>query len=174
MENSLRNDFLSAMSRACCTVNIVTTAGPAGRSGATVSAMSSVSADGAAPTLLVCLHQNSVTAQAMRDNGSFCVNVLRDSQSAISDRFAGRQQTVEDKFSGAVWKTGSTGSPRLSGGLVAFDCRVASEQKVGTHHVFIGEVVAIFAEDDEGVPLIYSGRAYGRPVRLDATRGCTA
>lgn len=173
MENSLRNDFLSAMSRACCTVNIVTTDGPAGRSGATVSAMSSVSADGAAPTLLVCLHQNSATAQAIRDNGGFCVNVLRDSQSSISDRFAGRQDTIDGKFAGAAWETGSTGAPRLNGGLVAFDCRVASEQKIGTHHVFIGEVVAI-SEADEGLPLIYSGRAYGRPARLDTAHGCTA
>ncbi|MCX8997927.1 flavin reductase family protein [Rhizobiaceae bacterium BDR2-2] len=168
MENSLRNDFLAAMSRAACTVSIVTTDGPAGRSGATVSAMSSVSADGEAPTLLVCLHQNSVTAQAIRDNGGFCVNVLRDDQSAISDRFAGRLDTTEGKFAGACWETGPTGFPRLHGGLVSFDCRLASEQKVGTHHVFIGAVVAVTAED-EGLPLIYSGRAYARPARLDAT-----
>lgn len=168
MENSLRNDFLGAMSRAACTVSIVTTDGPAGRSGATVSAMSSVSADGAAPTLLVCLHEKSATAQAIRENGGFCVNVLRDGQSSISDRFAGRLESIEGKFGGAAWETGATGSPRLADALVSFDCRLAGGQQVGTHHIFIGEVIAIAARD-EGLPLIYSGRAYGRPARLDAS-----
>ena len=41
----LRQDFLQGMSFVAATVNVVTTDGPAGRSGVTVSAMSSVSAD---------------------------------------------------------------------------------------------------------------------------------
>ena len=46
-ESELRQRFLSGMSHAACTVNVVTTDGPAGRAGVTVSAMSSVSADDA-------------------------------------------------------------------------------------------------------------------------------
>ena len=58
----IRQRFLSGMSHAACTVNIVTTDGRAGRSGVTVSAMSSVSADTPKPTLLVCIHHQSITA----------------------------------------------------------------------------------------------------------------
>lgn len=167
LENNLKAAFVSAMSKAACTVNIVTTAGPAGRSGATVSAMSSVSADGASPTLLVCMNQNSVTAQAIRENGTFCVNILKDDQSAISDRFAGRMAgTGDEKFSPTDWEMGVTGAPRLRGGLISFECRLANEQQISTHHIFIGEVIAISDEGD-GMPLIYSGRAYGRPARIE-------
>lgn len=41
-DTGLRDRFLAAMSSAACTVNVVTTAGLAGRFGVTVSAMSSV------------------------------------------------------------------------------------------------------------------------------------
>ena len=54
----LRQRFLNGMGLAACTVNVVTTDGPAGRHGVTVSAMSSVSADMDQPTLLVCIHQS--------------------------------------------------------------------------------------------------------------------
>ncbi len=111
------------------------------------------------------MHENSVTAQAIRENGSFCVNILRDDQSSISDRFAKRTESADVKFGGAVWKAGATGSPRLAEGLVSFDCRLSAEHKVGTHHIFIGEVIEI-ANSDEGLQLIYSGRAYARPARL--------
>lgn len=162
----LRQQFLTGMSFAASTVNVVTTDGPAGRLGVTVSAMSSVSADGARPTLLVCVHHLSAAANAIIENGVFCVNVLRDSQSNVSDSFAGRiKQPGGDKFACAEWLTGVTGSPRVAGALAAFDCRLKSQQRVGTHHVFIGEVEEI-STAEAGSPLIYANRAYGTPAPL--------
>lgn len=164
----MRQRFLSGMSHAACTVNIVTTDGPAGRSGVTVSAMSSVSADTPKPTLLVCIHHQSTTASKVIENRVFCVNVLRDDQTYISDTFAGRLKgIVDDKFDCAKWTTQITGSPRVVDPLVAFDCRVLSSERVGTHHVFIGEVEEIFMAD-RGSPLIYANRAYGTATRVDA------
>ena len=129
------------MSCAAATVNVVTTDGPAGRSGVTVSAMSSVSADGNAPTLLVCVHEKSPASKTIIENGCFCVNVLRDDQSYVSDTFAGRTKTADgDKFSCGSWATMTTGAPRFVDPLTAFDCKVKSSERVGTHHVFIGEV----------------------------------
>ena len=87
----LRDRYLEAMSEAAATVSVVTTDGPAGRAGVTVSAMCSVSAD--PPTILVCVHHLSPACEAIRENGAFCVNVLGDGQSAISDTFAGRSTT---------------------------------------------------------------------------------
>ncbi len=156
------------MSHAACTVSIVTTDGPAGRSGMTVSAMSSVSADTPRPTLLVCIHHQSTTASKVIENGVFCVNVLRDDQTYISDIFAGRlKDIVDDRFDCAKWTTQVTGSPRVVDPLVAFDCRVVSSERVGTHHVFFGEVEDIFLAD-RGSPLIYANRAYGTTTRVDA------
>jgi flavin reductase (DIM6/NTAB) family NADH-FMN oxidoreductase RutF/DNA-binding transcriptional LysR family regulator len=169
-DTELRQGFLAGMSFAASTVNIVTTDGPAGRFGLTVSAMASVSADTPKPTLLVCLHHLSPAAQAIIQNGVFCVNVLRDDQSYISDCFAGRFKTPDgDKFSCTTWTTEVTGAPRVVDPLVAFDCRVVSSQQVGTHFVVFGEVETIFSAGT-GSPLIYANRSYGTPARIATGR----
>lgn len=160
----LRSRFVEAMSRVASTVNVVTTDGPAGRHGVTVSAMSSVSADGDRPTILICVNKQSMTADPILKNGVFCVNILRDDQSYISDRFAGRHG-ASDKFSGVQWATQSTGAPRVSDTLVAFDCRLLSTQLMDTHYVLFGAVEDIFI-NQVGAPLIYSNRAYGTPLHL--------
>ncbi len=145
---TLRQSFLDGMSRAAATVNVVATDGPAGRAGVTVSAMSSVSADGEAPTLLVCVHHLSPAARTILENGVFCVNVLREDQSHISDTFAGRAGAIDgDKFSCADWIAMDSGAPRVRDPLAAFDCRLRSAERIGTHHVFIGEVGAVFVAD---------------------------
>jgi flavin reductase (DIM6/NTAB) family NADH-FMN oxidoreductase RutF len=163
----LRQRFLSAMSHAACTVSVVTTDGPSGRFGLTVSAMSSVSADGPAPTLLVCINHRSAAADALLANGVFCVNVLRDDQAYISDIFAGRGKTpAPEKFSCATWTVQVTGAPRIVDPLVAFDCRIVSVERVGTHFVVVGAIEDVFMAGSGGAPLVYANRAYGTPQRL--------
>lgn len=163
----LRARFLAGMSHAAQTVNVVTTEGPAGRAGVTVSAMSAVSADTPKPTLLVCVHRDSASAAAILENGVFCVNVLKDDQSWISDTFAGRfREEIADKFDCAEWAAMPSGAPRVLDPLVAFDCRVISSDLVGTHHVFFGEVGEIFIAG-QGSALIYARRAYGAAAQIE-------
>ena len=158
--------FLKGMALSASTVNVVTTDGVAGRAGVTVSAMTSVSADGEAPTLLVCIHHLSPTAQTIIKNGCFCTNILKDDQINISDTFAGRTKSSgEEKFSCAAWFAMASGAFRVSDALAAFDCKLKSHEQVGTHYVLIGEVEEIFTSS-HGSPLIYANRAYGSPVRI--------
>lgn len=162
-----RDTFLEGMSRAATTVSIITTDGPAGKAGVTVSAMSSVSADSQRPSLLVCVNKNSRSADLIRENGKFCVNVLRDSQAWISDGFAGRVE-VDDRFTIGTWHKTTLGSWELENALVTFDCELKSETLYGSHYIFIGEVeVAKVA--DNGPALVYSNRSYGASVPLGAT-----
>jgi flavin reductase (DIM6/NTAB) family NADH-FMN oxidoreductase RutF/DNA-binding transcriptional LysR family regulator len=162
----LRDRFIEGMSRAAATVAVVTTAGPAGRAGVTVSAMASVSADSTAPSLLVCVHRLSPAAPAILTNGVFCVNVLKDSQAGLSDTFAGRRPTsTGDKFEAGTWTTLSTGAPVLLDALVAFDCKVGSATLYGSHYILVGELEeAVVA--DTGPALVYANRAYGSPIAL--------
>jgi flavin reductase (DIM6/NTAB) family NADH-FMN oxidoreductase RutF/DNA-binding transcriptional LysR family regulator len=163
---ALRQRFLNGMSHAACTVNVVTTDGAAGRHGVTVSAMVSVSADTPQPTLLVCIHHKSAVADAILKNGVFCVNVLRDDQSHISEHFAGRLGAHgAAKFDCAEWVTQITGAPRVIDALVAFDCKVTASERVGSHFVLFGSVQDIFIAG-AGAPLIYANRAYGVPRRF--------
>lgn len=166
-KDALRGAFLEAMSHTAATVSVVTTDGPAGRAGVTVSAMTSVSADTPAPSLLVCVHREGSACLPILKNGVFCVNVLTDSQARISDVFAGRVATADgDRFSAADWTTMGTGSPRVADPLVAFDCRLTHSELIGTHYVMFGQVEDIFIAD-KGLPLIYAGRAYGTPMLLE-------
>ncbi len=164
----LRDRYLEAMGEAAATVSVVTTDGPAGRAGVTVSAMCSVSAD--PPTILVCVHHLSPACQAIRANGVFCVNVLGDEQSAISDTFAGRSPTPGgDKFDGTEWRALATGAPALVDPLVALDCRLVEHLRQGSHYIFIGEVADIALGN--GAPLVYAKRAYrglGSPFKAMA------
>src|SRR6202140_1569429 len=165
-DRALRQQFLLGMSHAACTVNVVTTDGVAGRHGITVSAMVSVSADTPRPTLLVCIHHLSPVADALLQNGVFCVNVLREDQAHISDTFAGRSGAHGlEKFDCAEWTTQLTGAPRVLDALVAFDCRVTGSDRIGSHFVVLGSVEDIFVAG-AGAPLIYANRAYGVPQRF--------
>ena len=166
-EESLKNRFLKGMALSASTVNVVTTAGVAGRAGVTVSAMTSVSADGDAPTLLACIHHRSPAAAVIIQNGCFCANVLKDDQTHIADTFAGRINAGGDKFACADWMPMASGAPRLADSLSAFDCIALSHEQVGTHHIFIGEVREIVASP-VGNPLIYANRAYGSPLRINS------
>ncbi len=129
MTPDLRTRFVAGMSYAACTVNVITTDGPEGHAGVTVSAMSLISADGEAPTLLVCVHHKGPAAEKIVKNGTFCVSVLRDDQSYVSDTFAGQfKDEVADKFDCTEWEPCSGGALRMVDVLVAFDCRLQSSQ----------------------------------------------
>lgn len=165
--SDVRSEFLQGMSLAAATVNIVTTNGPHGRAGMTVSAMTSVSADGPNPVLLVCINRTSAGALPLIANGVFAVNVLRENQAGISDIFAGRLgDRGEGRFDCGDWTTRGTGAPILADALVAFDCRLLDQHDVGTHHVLFGAVEAV-GLSVPGKPLIYANRNYAVPVALD-------
>lgn len=154
----LRTAFIEAMSRTATGVTIVTTEGPAGRFGQTVSAMCSVSAD--PPSLLVCIKTTSVIVNAIRQHRALGVNVLRADQRRVADTFAGRSNwgTPYD-FGIARWNTLETGSPLLIGAVGRFDCRLSTVLEVGSHSVLFGDVVS--AESASGTPLLYARRSYG-------------
>lgn len=160
-DTALRTEFVHAMSRAAATVSVVTTDGPAGRAGVTVSAMTSVSADGDAPTMLVCINKGASAAIPILANGCFAVNVLEAGQQDLADIFAGRVEAPGgDRFAEAPWDILETGAPVLRG-LAGFDCEIQSADLVGTHHVIIGAVRAVRVSE-EGTPLIYGMRSYLR------------
>lgn len=158
----LKTSFLDGMSRAAASVCVVTTDGPAGRAGVTVSAMTSISADGDTPTMLTCLNASSSCFPILQENGCFCINVLSTGQTEISDIFSSRIPAPGgDKFNAVAHEVLESGAPFLSEALVGFDCRLISAEKLGTHHICIGAVQAVRVAP-EGEPLLYGMRRYLR------------
>ncbi len=155
-----RKKFLEGMSRAAASVSVVTTAGAAGPEGMTVSSMTSVSAD--PPTMLVCLRADTPAGNVVRENGVFCINLLRDDQAVLSNVFAGLEPTPEGgRFAVGEWVMAEGAAPRLVDALASFQCRLIDCHRSGSHFVVIGEVTETQVAD--GTPLIYGSRSYGIP-----------
>jgi len=152
--------FREAMSRLGAAVHVITTAGPGGKTGATATAVCSVS--DAPPTLLMCLNRRSQTNPIVAENGVFCVNTLGDSGAEVADIFAGRTGVQgSDRFATGEWSVLMTGSPVLVSAVVAFDCRIIEVRAVASHNVFFGAVEAVRL-GPAGPALVYHERAYKR------------
>lgn len=152
------HEFREAMSRLGASVHLLASAGTAGRVGATVSSVCSVSDDPA--TLLVCLNRSAKVNQIVKDNGVFSINTLIHDHTDLSNVFAGQGDlSMEERFAKGSWGTLATGSPILESARVSFDCHIKEVTEVGTHSVIFGEVVA--ARLGEFAPaLIYLDRNY--------------
>lgn len=138
-------------------VTIVTSCHDGHRHGMTVSSFTSISLS--PPLLLVSLQQEAHTHGLIKSSGVFGVTLLREDQSAISDRFAGRLGEDVDRFEGLQTFDLLTGSPFLQDGLAFMDCQVAHEIPIGDHTLFIGRIVALQMAP-EGRPLVYFNRNY--------------
>ena len=150
--------FRDAMSRLGAAVHVVTTAGAAGRTAFTATAVCSVSDQ--PPMLLVCLNRKSQGAPILRENGVFCINTLDAGSADIADVFAGRTgASMAERFATSSWVALSTGSPVLTTAVVAFDCRVVEIKAVASHNVIFGAVEAAQL-GPAGPTLVYHGRAY--------------
>ncbi|MFS2221481.1 flavin reductase family protein [Pantoea sp. B65] len=152
-----QNEFRDAMSQVCAAVNIITTAGPAGRGGFTATAMCSLS--DTPPSLLVCMRRASLQTELFMQNRHFCVNVLAGSQTELAGHFANGQMEMSRRYAAGEWHELITGSPALNNALVNFDCELDKIYETASHNIIVGRVVAIekYSENDA---LTYFDRAY--------------
>lgn len=127
------------------------------RHGMTVSSFTSVSLD--PPLVLVSLEHGRTTYHLIERSGKFGVSVLSQQHREISERFAGRQTEQDDRFAGLDTFTLVSNIPLLVGSLSALDCQVVSSYDVGTHTLFIGEVLSV-SNSISGAPLIYFNQDY--------------
>jgi flavin reductase (DIM6/NTAB) family NADH-FMN oxidoreductase RutF len=153
--------FRDAMSRLGAAVHVVTSAGPAGKTGFTATAVCSVSDQPA--TLLVCLNRRAKSAPLLAQNGVFCVNTLGAAEEKLADMFAGRSGVhLDERFNVGEWTTLKTGSPVLASAVIAFDCRTIEIKAVASHNVVFGAIEAVRL-GPSGPALVYHDRIY-KPV----------
>ena len=148
------DDFRRALRRFPTGVTIVTTMLEGKPKGFTANAFASVSLE--PPMVLICVNRQARSHPIIAAAGVFCVNVLALEQAELARRFA--QKGTGDAFADIGYHADRTGSPVLDGSLAYLDCTLAEEHSVGTHTIFIGEVVATGARD--GAPLGYFNMDY--------------
>ncbi|HVX57104.1 MAG TPA: flavin reductase [Candidatus Saccharimonadales bacterium] len=154
-----RQQFRNAMAQLAAAVNIITTAGPAGRGGFTASAVCSVTDD--PPTLLVCMHRSSAQHALFVANSVLCVNTLAAGHQNLSTVFAGvPAMSITERFGLTDWESLATGAPVLPSALASFDCRIVETVDKGTHSVFFAEVLAMKRNPERAHGLVYFSRRY--------------
>ncbi len=127
------------------------------RHGLTVSAFTSVSPE--PPLIAVCVDERNYGHQMMEREGAvFAVNILRESQEEISNRFAWVKD--EDRFALGDWGVATTGAPILQDAAAWLDCTIHSRLKAGSHTIYVGEVQAAETPGEDDTPLIYWNRGY--------------
>ena len=134
--------FRQAMREFAAGVSIVACGAGEGRSGCTVTALTSLSLT--PPTLLICLSREAHTLKRLTETGAFSVNLLGARHRELADRFASRiGERGAARFAVGRWTTLATGSPLLADALAAVDCRVEEILQRHTHAIVIGAVVAV-------------------------------
>ena len=149
------DQFKAVMRRFAANVNVITSADGGLLNGMTATAVCSVTAE--PPSVLVIVNKTNRSHPIIRNSGAFAVNVLSLAQQDIALHFASR---VADPFSTIDFSVGKTGCPIIAGSDAYVECVVIKEVELGTHTIFLGEVVA--SDLSDGEPLLYHGGQYRR------------
>ena len=151
-----KDEFRAALGRFASGVTVVTTRDRENRlHGITVSAFCSVSLE--PPLILVCIDKEAGSHYAFEQSRAFVVNILREDQQFLSDRFASQ---LPDKFADVKYRAGIENLPVLEDVLVNLECRLVNAYDGGDHTIYTGEIVV--STVGEGKPLVYFHGEYGK------------
>jgi len=103
------------------------------------------------PTVAVSINKNNLTHDFIKESRVFAVSVLcQDTPLTFVGRFGFESGRDTDKFEGINYKIGETGAPIVLYNAVSYlEARVTKEMDVGTHTIFVGEVVNADVISDE-------------------------
>jgi flavin reductase (DIM6/NTAB) family NADH-FMN oxidoreductase RutF len=149
-----RNELRRVMGHFATGVTIITTVSKSGQMfGLTANAFTSVSLD--PPLLLIAVDKKAESYPSFEESRVFTVNILSDSQEALSRKFA---VSGGNKFEGVAYHMGANGAPILLGTLAYVECRLYAAHDGGDHTIFLGEIQQ--AETREGKPLLFYRGGY--------------
>ncbi len=111
-----------------------------------------------------CCNKNNFTAGLIEKHGCFSVSVLKQqTDTEIFGKFGYKTGKEFDKLTGMDIKYGDSGVPIILNDCIAYlECKVVQKIDVGTHWLFIGELIVAEMLDEKSEPLTYS---YYRQVK---------
>ncbi len=103
------------------------------------------------PTVAVSINKNNLTHQFIKDSKVFAASVLcQDTPLTFIGHFGFKSGRDIDKFEGINYRIGETGAPVVLDNAVSYlEVKVTKEMDVGTHTIFVGEVVNADVISDE-------------------------
>jgi len=143
--------FRNAMGSFATGVTVITTEIDGKIHGMTANAFMSISLN---PKLIaISIGERARMLQHINDSNQFAINILASNQINESKQFSG-QLNLEHEVAFASYK----GLPILQNALAVITCSLHSQNKVGDHTIFIGQVTGVKLEQYD--PLIYSQGKY--------------
>lgn len=117
------------------------------RNGMTTSWITQLSME---PVLIgIGVDNTAVTHRLITDGGSFTVNLWSADDTRVFVKFS-KPATFEDgALNGRAVRDGVTGAPVFEEAIAYVDCEVRQSHDLGTHTLFIGEVVDAGIRDDD-------------------------
>jgi flavin reductase (DIM6/NTAB) family NADH-FMN oxidoreductase RutF/rubredoxin len=112
----------------------------------------------------VACNKDNYTCSLIGQSQAFALSILpQDVRAELIGLFGYKSGRTVDKFASVRYRIGQTGAPILLEDTVAWlECKVLQTIDVGTHLLFVGEVVDGDVMDNHQPPLTY---AYYRDVR---------
>lgn len=109
------------------------------------------------PRFATCCNKENHTAGLIKSSGNFSVSVLQqDAGAATIGTFGYKSGQDTDKMKGVNVRYGETGVPVVLDDAIAYlEFKVSEVMDVGTHLMFIGELVHSEVLDDNADPLTY-------------------
>ena len=102
------------------------------------------------PVLIgVGVDNSAVTHRLISEGGSFTVNFWDADDTRVFVKFSKPAQDDGETLNGRPVTTATTGAPVFTDAIAWMDCAVRHELDLGTHTLFVGEVVDAGINDDE-------------------------
>ena len=119
------------------------------------------------PAVAVCINKTNLTHEFIEESRVFTASILsQDTPLSFIGNFGFKSGRDTDKLEGINYITGETQAPIVTDNSLAYlEVRVTQEVDVGTHTIFIGELVGADVLK-EGEPMTY---AYYHQVKRGTT-----
>ncbi len=95
------------------------------------------------PQVAISCNKNNYTSNLIIESKAFSISVLKqDSSAELIGLFGYKTGNEIDKFADTKYISGSTGTPIVTEDTIAwFECRLVNQYDVGTHIIYIGEII---------------------------------
>ena len=110
------------------------------------------------PKIAVAINKENLTNEFIRESKVLTISILsKEAPMKFIGHFGFKSGRELDKFEGMNYKVGVTGAPIIIENSIAYlEAKVVGSLDVGTHTVFIGEVVGAEVIDEYEEPMTYA------------------
>lgn len=159
--------FRAKMRRVPSPVVVVTAAGEEEARGITIGSFTSVALE--PPLVSFNVGRESRMYRVMETCSRFTVNVLGEEQAHLAKRFAVPDLTGAEQFDDVPHTRDVYGTPLLDDVTARFHCTPHDAVVAGDHVVYVGLVVGVDEQPDEGAVLYYKSSYRGVGSELRST-----